>query len=63
MGIEVIERYRKWVAGLPIYERDEPYLSFQERLWTPNEVLSAMEAGSPAGKLLQEAEEKLMRRS
>ncbi len=62
MGIEVIERYRGWIGGLSVYERDESYLSFQGRLWSPNEVLREMEAGTPAGKLLQEAEEKLMRR-
>lgn len=62
MGAEVILRYRAWVESLPVFERDERYLKFQDRFWTPNEVLSEMEAGTPTGKLLQEAEEKLMRR-
>jgi len=51
-----------WVESLPLSERDIPYLSFQDRLWTPNEVLREMLAGTPAGKLLQDAEEKLLRR-
>ncbi|MBA7658119.1 hypothetical protein ES703_66067 [subsurface metagenome] len=62
-GAEVILRFRAWVESLPLSERDMPYLSFQDKLWTPLEVLREMEAGTPAGKLLQEAEEKLLRRS
>lgn len=62
MGAEVIARYREWVESLPVSERDMPYLKFQDRFWTPNEVLKAMELGTPEGKKLQEAEEKLMRR-
>ena len=60
MGAEAIARYRKWVESLPPFERDSPYLSFQGRFWTPNEVLKEMEAGTPTGKLLQAAEEKAM---
>ena len=62
MGAEVLARYRTWVNSLPVFERDQVYLSFKGRFWTPNEVLRAMELGTPEGKELQEAEEKLMGR-
>ena len=62
MEAEVIARYRDWVNSLPVFERDQPYLSFQGRLWTPNEVLRAMELGTSEGKLLLSAEQKLMGR-
>jgi hypothetical protein len=45
-----------------VFERNQVYLSFKGRFWTPNEVLRAMELGTPEGKELQEAEEKLMGR-
>jgi len=62
MEAEVIARYRAWVASLPVFERDQPYLNFQGRYWTPNEVLREMELGTPIGKLLMAAEQKLMER-
>jgi hypothetical protein len=63
MEAEVIARYRAWVNSLPVFERDQPYLSFQGRYWTPNQVLREMELGTPTGKQLIAAEQKLMRRS
>jgi len=56
-----LARYRIWVESLPVFERDQPYLSFQGRFWTPNEVLAEMIRGTEAGKLLLAAEEKLMK--
>lgn len=62
LGAEVILKFRAWVESLAGWERDEPYLRACGRFLSPNDVLREMEAGTACGKLLQEAEEKLMRR-
>lgn len=62
MEAEAIVRMRVWVNSLPIFERDQPYLSFQGRYWSPNEVLREMELGTLAGRHFIEAEVKLMQR-
>jgi hypothetical protein len=60
MEAEVIARYRAWVNSLPVFARDDPYLNYQGKWWSPNEVLREMELGTPAGKHFIEAEQKLM---
>lgn len=58
MGKEAIEKYRRFVNALPDYERDKPYLVVGGRFLSPLDVLREMEAGTPLGRRLQEAEER-----
>lgn len=60
MGKLAIERMKSWIQRLPAGEADIPYKYAFNRMWTPNEVLREMIAGSPEGKTFQEEEEKLL---
>lgn len=55
-------RYRAWIASLPVFERDKPYLRACGRWLSPNEALREMELGTDCGKTLLRSEELLMRR-
>ena len=64
MGRLVIERYRSWFERLPEIEKDTPYLmkmvAGKEVMLTPRQVLEEMARGTPLGRELQRAEEKLL---
>jgi len=53
---EAVERYRRFVLSLPPFERDKPYLVFGGRMLSPLDVLREMEARTPLGIKLAEAE-------
>ena len=63
-GPLIVERYRKWLQSLPSGEADRPYLmrmvEGREVMLTPRQVLEEMVRGTPLGRELQRAEEKLL---
>lgn len=60
MGRVAIERYRKFIESLPVWERDKPIIMKFGRNWSPLEVLAEMERNTDIGQQFQAAEEKLM---
>jgi hypothetical protein len=60
---EIIAKYEAWVNSLPVFARDEVYLNYEGKWWSPNDVLVAMKQGTPEGKHFIEAEEKLEQES
>ncbi|GAI07797.1 unnamed protein product, partial [marine sediment metagenome] len=48
-----LSKVRSWVDGLPKFERDLPLVILDNIAYSPNEVLSEVEAGTGLGAKLQ----------
>ena len=60
----LLERYRMWLESLPSRERRRPLLfTMGGRVYTPEDVLREMQRGTRMGRVFEEAEGKLLRRT
>jgi len=60
----LLERYRRWLESLPPQERRRPALfTMDGRIYAPEDVLREMRRGTRMGRVFEEAERKLLRRT